>query len=134
MLVGWLLVDGILAAASAALGTSLTDPVDLGGSGRSTVLRCHAASGGTVVVKSYPRTAQGAGCFATEASGLAFTSDAGVGPGLLGTDPAVPLIVMADLGDAPSLDDRAASKGRAARGGLRLTGCHGRRVTGRLSR
>jgi len=69
------------------------------------VLRCHDSSGGSVVVKSYPPTGEGVRSFAAEASGLAFTSSAGVGPRLLGANPAVPLIVMTDLGDAPSLAD-----------------------------
>jgi hypothetical protein len=98
-------MDSIVAAASAALGATLTCPLDLGGSERSMVLRCDASSGGSVVVKSYPPTPQGARDFAAEASGLAFTAAADVGPRLLGTDPAVPLIVMTDLGDAPSLAD-----------------------------
>jgi hypothetical protein len=98
-------VDAILAAASAALGTLLSEPADLGGSKASTVLRCRAASGGTVIVKSYPQTLAGAHSFAAEASGLAFAAGTGAGPGLLAADPAATLIVMADLGTAPSLAD-----------------------------
>lgn len=109
--------DGAVPAASAALGTGLSGPVELAGSGRSVVERCRVASGGTVVVKSYPQTADGLESFAAEAAGLAFssglspgtgpesTADPGFGPRLLGTDPAVPLLVMTDLGDAPSLAD-----------------------------
>lgn len=53
-------VDDLLSIASAALGAELTGPVDLGGSGRSTVLRCRAASAGMVVVKSCgPRSGPG---------------------------------------------------------------------------
>jgi hypothetical protein len=114
-------VDTLLAAASAALGTALTGPADLGGSERSTVLRCHQRGGGTVVVKSYPPTAEGAGGFAAEASGLAFTSSAGVGPRLLAADPAVPLVVMTDLGDAPSLADLLLGESAKAAAGALLS-------------
>jgi hypothetical protein len=111
-------VDALVLAASAAVGAELTRPVDLGGSERSMVLRCRDTSGGSVVVKSYPPTAQGARDFTAEASGLAFTATADVGPRLLGMDPDVPLIVMSDLGDAPSLADlllgRSADAARAA--------------------
>ena len=41
-----------MAAASAAAGTTLTEPVDLGGSARTTVLRCRTTDGTTVVVKA----------------------------------------------------------------------------------
>ena len=98
-------MDALVAAASAVLGRALADPVDLGGSERSKVLRCRDPAGGSVVVKSYARMPEGASGFAAQASGLAFTCAAGVGPRLLGADPAVPLVVMTDLGDAPSLAD-----------------------------
>ena len=38
-------------AAGKLLNTELSGPVDLGGSSRSTVLRCETAGGGTVIVK-----------------------------------------------------------------------------------
>ena len=104
-LIGLLAVDDLLAIASAALGVAVADPVDLGGSERSAVLRCRPVSGGTVILKSYPLTADGAESFVAEAAGLAFTSAAGVGPQLLAADVAEQLIVMSDLGDAPSLAD-----------------------------
>jgi hypothetical protein len=90
---------GVLAAASAALRTELTEPVDLGGSARTTVLRCRTADGGTVVVKAHHN---GAPNFAAEAAGLAFTTH---GPRLLAVDQDASLVVMADLGTAPSLAD-----------------------------
>lgn len=93
----------LLAAASAALGVSLSEPTALAGSDRSSVLRCALPGGGSVVVKSYPVNDEGAEGFAAEAAGLEFTSDAGVGPDLLAADPVKRLIVMTDLGDAPSL-------------------------------
>jgi hypothetical protein len=98
-------VDDLLAIASAALGDTLTESVDLGGSDRSTVLRCHRSAGGTVVLKSYPPTADGADSLTAEAAGLAFTAGAAVGPELLAVDQRAGLIVMTDLGDAPSLAD-----------------------------
>lgn len=98
-------MDDLLAAASAALATTLTDPVDLGGNEYSTVLRCRDTAGGTVIVKAYPPTGYGTESFGAEAAGLAFTSASGFGPGLLAADPAARMIVMTDLGDAPSLAD-----------------------------
>jgi hypothetical protein len=98
-------VDDLLAIASAALGSVLTEPADLGGSDRSKVLRCRDSDDGTVVVKSYPRTGEGAESLTAEAAGLAFTTNAGVGPDLLAVDRAARVIVMSDLGDAPSLAD-----------------------------
>lgn len=104
-LVGWLVVDDLVSVASAALGVALSDPVSLAGSDRSAVLRCRSAVGGTVVIKSYPGTDEGAEGFTAEAAGLEFTTGVGVGPDLLAADPQRRLIVMTDLGDAPSLAD-----------------------------
>jgi len=100
----------VLAAASAALGEALTHPAGLGGSERSAVLRCRTAAGSTVVVKSYPRDDEGADGFTAEAAGLAFTGLAlaggrDAGPRLLAADRDARVIVMSDLGDAPSLAD-----------------------------
>jgi hypothetical protein len=97
-------VDELLAAASAALGDRLSGPAVLAGSGRSTVLRCRDSSGGPAIVKSWPLTEAGARSFAAEASGLAFTSAAGVGPQLLAAFGALPA--------------RAAAAGLAVPGGL----------------
>jgi hypothetical protein len=105
ILLGLLAVDDLLATASAALGATLTDPHDLGGSERSAVLRCRVAGGGTVVVKNYPGTAEGADSFAAEAAGFALAAQAGAGPRLLATSPPARLVVMSDLGLAPSLAD-----------------------------
>lgn len=88
----------ILAAGSKLLGTELTDPVDLGGSQRSTVLRVRRADGGTVILKAH---AEWIG-YAAESGGLAFSD---IGPRLLGSDPERRLIAMEDLGDAPNLAD-----------------------------
>jgi hypothetical protein len=98
-------VEAVLKAASDALGTPLTAGADLGGSDRSTVLRCERRGGGTVVIKSYPAAAEGWRGFAAEAAGLAFAGPAGAGPRLLASDASVPLVVMSDLGAAPSLAD-----------------------------
>ena len=92
-------VTALLAAASAAAGTTLTEPVDLGGGARTTVLRCRTTAGTTVVVKAQHDHSP---YFAAEAAGLAFTRH---GPRLVAVDPAARLIVMSDLGTAPSLAD-----------------------------
>ena len=125
----------VLAAASAALGDGLTGAAGLGGSKRSEVLRCRASAGSTVVVKSYPQDDEGAEGFTAEAAGLEFawlasagrasaglesagpqsagpesagSAPAGgleVAPRLLAADRDARVIVMSDLGDAPSLAD-----------------------------
>jgi len=59
--------DRIVAAASTALGEPLTDPVDLGGGSRSTVLCCTRTDGRTVIVKAYAGDT-----FPAESTGLAF--------------------------------------------------------------
>lgn len=108
-------MDHLLAAASAALGRELADPVDLGGSDRSAVLRCGIRhDGGTVVVKRYPRTREGAGSFATEAAALTLIGPAGAGPALLAASAENLLVVMTDLGTAPSLADLLLTGPRAA--------------------
>ncbi|MEY9933460.1 hypothetical protein ABH926_008115 [Catenulispora sp. GP43] len=88
----------ILKTASTLLGTELADPVDLGGSGRSTVLRVRTADGGTVILKAHNEQAG----YAAESSGLRLTD---LGPRLLAADPEHRLIAMEDLGDAPNLAD-----------------------------
>ncbi|GAA2408297.1 hypothetical protein GCM10010404_77910 [Nonomuraea africana] len=45
-------MNPISRAAGELLDTELFDPVDLGGSARSTVLRCRTAAGDSVIVKS----------------------------------------------------------------------------------
>ena len=103
----------LIAAASAAVGFELTEPVSLASSGRSVVLRCKSPGKGSVVLKSYPATAEGTGSFAAESAGLEFTAGLGVGPDLLAADSRHRLIVMSDLGDAPSLADLLLGKSRA---------------------
>lgn len=95
----------LVAAASAALGQPVSDPARLAGSRRSVVLRCRLGAGGSVVLKSYPADGEGEASFAAEAAGLEFTTGTGVAPNLLAVDQAERLIVMADLGDTPSLAD-----------------------------
>ncbi|GAA5766417.1 hypothetical protein [Streptosporangium roseum] len=46
-------MEAILRAAGKVMGVELSDPADLGGSLRSTVLRCRTAEGGSVIVKAY---------------------------------------------------------------------------------
>jgi len=98
-------VDEVLAAGSAAIGVPLTDSRDLGGSERSAVRRCWLPDGGTVVVKTYPDSAEGRESFAAEAAGLALTGATGTGPRLLAASQPERLIVMTDLGSGPSLAD-----------------------------
>ena len=112
-------VTDIVAAASAVLGRPLTEPAELPGGGDwSVVLRCRDAAGGTVIVKTYPRTAEGTSSFAAEAAGLELASGSGLAPEFLAADPALQVVVMADLGDGGSLadallDDRADSAAAA---------------------
>jgi hypothetical protein len=114
-----LVVMDLVAAGSAALGRPLSDPVRLASSDRSVVLRCRPAAGGGVVLKSYPADSAGMASFAVEAAGLEFTSGTGAAPRLLAADPAGRLIVMTDLGDAPSLADLLLGKSPGpARDGL----------------
>ncbi|MFE2410139.1 hypothetical protein ACFXDE_17560 [Kitasatospora sp. NPDC059408] len=95
-------MEQILRRAGDVLGTGLTDPVDLGGSSRSAVLRCRTAAGGSVVVKAFKGGDGAVRCFAREAAALSLGLG---GPQLLAVDPIVPLVVMADLGTAPTLAD-----------------------------
>ncbi|MEU4829310.1 hypothetical protein [Streptosporangium sp. NPDC023615] len=111
-------MDAILRAAGEVVGTELSEPVDLGGNPRSVVLRCRTASGGSVVVKRYGTDPEGLRAFTAEAAGLSMGLG---GPGLLGAHPSLPLLVMEDLGSAPTLadvllgdDPRAALDGLAA--------------------
>ncbi|GGQ02310.1 hypothetical protein [Streptosporangium pseudovulgare] len=95
-------MEAILRAASEAAGVELSEPVDLGGNPRSTVLRCRTADGDSVVVKAYAAEPDALRGFVAEAAALSLGL---AGPELLGVDPAVPLVVMADLGTAPTLAD-----------------------------
>ncbi|MER6916009.1 hypothetical protein ABT354_30405 [Streptomyces sp. NPDC000594] len=95
-------VRAVLDAAESALGSPLYDAADLGGSARSTVLRCRSEMHGSVVVKAYADDPAALGAFPAEAAGLSLGL---AGPGLLATDPGHPLIVMRDLGGGPTLAD-----------------------------
>ena len=96
-------MEDILAAAATVLGHALSDPRDLGGSTRSTVLRARTPDGGSVVVKAFADTPEARRAFVSEASGLRLTD---LGPRLLAVDPGRRLVVMTDLGLAPNLADR----------------------------
>ncbi len=99
-------VTEIVAAASAALGRPLTEPAELPGGGDwSVVLRCRDATGGTVIVKTYPPTAEGTSSFAAEAAGLELTGGSELAPEFLAADAARQVVVMADLGEGRSLAD-----------------------------
>lgn len=100
-----------LRLASSALGTTLTDPSPLGGSGRSIVCRARTSTGpdsgtrldpgASVIVKRFvadPVPSE----FARERIGLGSLAHT---PTLLASDPAHGLLVMGDLGDGPTLAD-----------------------------
>ncbi|GAA5024023.1 hypothetical protein [Kitasatospora paranensis] len=95
-------MESITRAAGALLGTRLSDPVDLGGSRRSTVLRCATADGGSVIVKAFTDEPAALRAFTAEAAGLSLAL---AGPELLAVAADPPLLVMADLGSAPTLAD-----------------------------
>ncbi len=105
-----------VAAASAALGRPLSDPVQLAaGSASALVLRCGdgagdgstgaGGGGGSVIVKRYPPTDEGAESFTAEAAGLVLARGTGLAPELLATDPDLLVVVMSDLGDGATLAD-----------------------------
>ncbi|ROR46343.1 hypothetical protein [Kitasatospora cineracea] len=95
-------MDEIIRAAGALLGRPLRDPVDLGGSSRSTVLRCRTATGDSVIVKAFADEPAALRAYTGEAAGLSLGL---AGPELLAADVERRLLVMADLGDAPTLAD-----------------------------
>lgn len=106
-------IPAIVAAGEAALATlwkrpcRLANPVELGGSERSTVLRVGVEAIGevppSVVLKAYRREQHSMpGGFLDEAAGLAFS---GAGPRLLAVDPVLPLVAMEDLGTSRNLAD-----------------------------
>jgi hypothetical protein len=98
--------EQVVAAAAAAIGRPLTDPVVLADADWTLVLRCtDAAATEAVVVKGYPATPAGAGCFAAEVSGLELAGDSGLTPRVLAVAPAALTVVMSDLGTGPSLAD-----------------------------
>jgi hypothetical protein len=100
-------IAAVVAAASAALGRPLAGPVALPtGYPDTLLLRCRdAAADGTVIVKAFPPTQEGASAFAAEAAGLEFASGSGLSPGFLAADAAAQAVVMADLGAGASLAD-----------------------------
>ena len=115
----------IVAAAAKLIGRGLSEPADLGGSTRSTVLRVRTADGGSVVIKKYADPEGAGAAFTAEASGLSF---AGSGPRLLAADPEFPMVVLEDLGSHPSLADRLlGDSAESADGALReWASCYGR--------
>lgn len=99
------LIAAAVAAGSAALGRELSEPAKLTGSERSVVVRCADEDAGTVVVKTYPRDADGTTSFALEAAGLAVSAGTGRAPGLLAASSEDLTVVMSDLGSGSSLAD-----------------------------
>ncbi|WP_051969805.1 hypothetical protein [Kitasatospora azatica] len=95
-------MNEILRLAGDLLGRQLTEPVDLGGSRRSAVLRCRTTDGASVIVKAFDEQADARRAFAGEAAGLSLGL---AGPELLAVDPDARLLVMADLGAVPTLAD-----------------------------
>ena len=98
-------VPDVVAAASRALGRPLAEPVELAGGDWSMVLRCRDPADGTMIVKAYPPTAEGASSFAAEAAGLEIARGSGLTPELLAVDRHRQAIVMSDLGQGGSLAD-----------------------------
>ncbi|MEO6511289.1 MAG: hypothetical protein ABIO16_09885, partial [Nocardioides sp.] len=95
-------VEAALAAASSALGRPLEDLGSLGGSDRSNVHR--AADGAdTCVVKGYALDHRSS--WARERVGLGAAGALGLAPRLLATAADPHLVVMEDLGSAPSVAD-----------------------------
>ncbi|WP_259294669.1 hypothetical protein [Streptomyces canus] len=81
------------------------------------MLRCETAGGGSVIVKAFGDEPESLRGFTAEAAGLSLGI---AGPEVLGVDPEVPLLVMADLGNAPTLADvLLGSDPTAAESGLR---------------
>jgi hypothetical protein len=106
----------LVAAGGALVGTGLSFVADLGGGTRCTVLRCRTAEGGTVVLKQFADRPDALACFTAEAAGLRLSRH---GPELLAVDPAAALLVLSDLGSAPSLADVLTGTSAAgARAGL----------------
>jgi hypothetical protein len=98
--------EKVVAAAAAAIGRPLTDPVVLADEDWTVVLRCtDAEAGEAVVVKGYPATSAGAGCFAAEAAGLELAGTSALTPRVVAVAPADLTVVMSDLGTGPSLAD-----------------------------
>jgi hypothetical protein len=105
----------VVAAGSAALGRQLTDAVELRGGGDwSVILRCGDSTGGTVIVKAYPQTAEGRSSFAAEAAGLQVASGSGLAPDFLAADERLQMVVMSDLGTGGSLADALLGDSAAA--------------------
>ncbi|MQA62385.1 MAG: phosphotransferase [Actinophytocola sp.] len=108
---------------------TLSDPEDLAGSGPAAVVRVTVASSPfslprTLVIKQYREPRPGfADSFATEAVSYqlftALTSEDRMCPELIGHDATHRVLVLTDLGNAPTLEDKLrASDSRAAEGAL----------------
>ncbi|MYT29134.1 hypothetical protein GTY73_09915 [Streptomyces sp. SID8354] len=111
-----------LRAASGVLGAVVAEPVVVGSSSRSVVLRCSAGAGaGSAIVKAFRDDPEGRRSFTSEAAGLSLGL---AGPELLGVDAAASVVVMEDVGTGLSLADALVG------GDCRLAG-HGLRAWAR---
>jgi hypothetical protein len=114
-----LAVRQTVAIAAAAGGLRLAKPARLADNGWSIVLRCAVPGGETVVVKRYPHSAEGRGSFAGEAAGLALAGRTGLSPRLITVDETSLVLLMSDLGTAPSMADLLLSQSAGAAGAAR---------------
>ncbi|MBT0567996.1 hypothetical protein [Williamsia sp. CHRR-6] len=98
-------------SARAGSAVTLADPIDLGGSGRTSVVRARVAQNPlsldrSLVLKVFPADAHD-GAFARELASYkyatALPSDSRPGPQLIASDTAARLLVLSDLGDGRSM-------------------------------
>ncbi|MFJ9615334.1 hypothetical protein [Streptomyces noursei] len=95
------IIRAALRTASEVVGTAAAEPVVVGSSPRSVVMRCLLGDGaGSVFVKVFSKTPEGRSSFTSEAAGLSWGLG---GPALLGADTEGLVVVMEDVGPAPSL-------------------------------
>lgn len=108
----------VMQGASEAIGATVAEPSVVGRSPRSVVLRCSLDDERrSAIVKVFSDGPEGRRSFTAEAAGLSLGL---AGPALLGVDTAASLVVMEDLGPAPSLADALeAPDASAAAWGLR---------------
>jgi hypothetical protein len=126
-------VQQTVAIAADAGGLRLSQPARLQDNGWSIVLRCTLPDGGTVVVKRYPDSAEGRGSFVGEAAGLALAGRTGLSPQLIAVDDRALVLLMSDLGTAPSMADLLLSRSAGAAGPARAAVLAWAAAAGRLA-